>query len=137
MDWWRDRVDVLLIEGAGGWLSPVSDEESFADFAADVGCPVLIVSADRLGMINHTLLTVESVRARGLPIAGIVVNRPDSRADSSTESNAGELQRRTPAAIVSVVESGGDVVLRPDSTAARMGWSGLAGPVRNASRSRS
>jgi dethiobiotin synthetase len=129
MDWWRDRVDLLLIEGAGGWLSPVSDEEAFADFAVDAGCPVLVIAADRLGMINHTLLTVEAIEARGMTVAGIIVNRLSLQVDASVASNLAELERRVSAPVVSVVEFRGDVVLREGVAAARMGWTGLAGPI--------
>lgn len=130
LTWWRDRVDVLLIEGAGGWLSPVTDNETFADLAADAGCPVLIVAADRLGMLNHTLLTIESIRARGLAVAGVVINRVGCSGDLSVESNVSELEQRTSAPVLSVVEFNGEVVLREGVAAARMGWSGLTGPVR-------
>lgn len=136
IDWWRERVDILLIEGAGGWLSPMSERESFADLAADVCCPVLIVAADRLGMINHTLLTIESIQARGLPVAGIVINHLHRDADASAATNAVELERRTSVPILADVEFGGDAVLRPGSPAARMGWSGLAGPDRRRSSAR-
>jgi dethiobiotin synthetase len=129
LDWWRGQVDVVVIEGAGGWLSPISDDATNADFAAACGCPVVIVAADRLGMINHTLLTVESIQARGLPLAGIVVNRHSLSEDSSIASNAEELARRTSAPILTVVESWGDVLLREGVEAARMGWNGVAGPV--------
>ena len=74
LEWWSDRVDATLIEGVGGWLSPIADGVTVGDFAADAGFPVLIVVGLELGAVNHTLLTVESIQQRGLPIAGIVAN---------------------------------------------------------------
>ncbi len=71
---WQQSVDFLLVEGIGGWLSPISDEDSVADLATDLGFPVVIVAALELGAINHTLLTVEAVRRRGVPLAGIIAN---------------------------------------------------------------
>lgn len=73
--WWDGQVDVLLIEGAGGWLSPVSDHLSNADAALQLADSVVIVAANRLGVINHTRLTVESVRRRGLPLKGVILNQ--------------------------------------------------------------
>ena len=58
-------VDGLLIEGAGGWLSPLTETQTVADLALALDAPVLIVARAILGTINHTLLTIESIRARG------------------------------------------------------------------------
>lgn len=66
--------DILVIEGVGGWMVPLSDSLLASDFVAERRWPVIIVSSPRLGSINHTLLTLESVAAAGLKIAGIVYN---------------------------------------------------------------
>jgi dethiobiotin synthetase len=71
---WEGHVDVLLIEGAGGWLSPIADGMTNADVAKSLGARVLIVGANRLGVINHTRLTVESVRRAGARLVGVVLN---------------------------------------------------------------
>jgi dethiobiotin synthetase len=68
--------ETMLVEGVGGWLVPIADDWTVADLAEDLGLPVFVVAADRLGVISHTLLTVEAIRARGLPLAGIILNRP-------------------------------------------------------------
>ncbi len=68
--------DVLLIEGAGGFLVPLNDRECYADWVQALHVPVILVVAMRLGCINHALLTVEAIRARGLPLAGWVANSP-------------------------------------------------------------
>jgi dethiobiotin synthetase len=80
------RHDFLLVEGAGGWLVPIAPHYAMADLAAELGYPVLVVARASLGTINHTLLTVEAVERRGLPLAGVVVNHaggvlsgPDAR----------------------------------------------------------
>jgi dethiobiotin synthetase len=70
------RHDFLLVEGAGGWLVPIAPGFSMADLAAELGFPVLVVARASLGTINHTLLTLESIERRGLPLAGVVVNHP-------------------------------------------------------------
>jgi len=67
-------AELLFIEGAGGWLVPLNDNETLADFAAETHCDVLLVVGMRLGCINHALLTAESIRSRGLKLAGWVAN---------------------------------------------------------------
>lgn len=94
IDAWRVRADVLLIEGVGGFLCPIAEDAVFADLAAMLDCPVLIVARAGLGTINHTLLTVEAVRHRGLRVAGIVLNQSQPDADVSFPSNPRELAMR-------------------------------------------
>jgi len=64
----------LVVEGAGGILVPLNDEELFADWVQQQGLPVVLVSLNRLGSINHTLLSVEALMNRHLDILGIVFN---------------------------------------------------------------
>jgi dethiobiotin synthetase len=68
--------DVLLAEGAGGWLVPLNDNETMADLATALGWPVLLVVGMRLGCLNHALLTAQAVRAARLRLAGWVANSP-------------------------------------------------------------
>lgn len=68
----------LLIEGAGGILVPVNDQETVADLMVHLGLPVILVSRHYLGSINHTLLSVEYLRSRGLIIAGLIHSGGDS-----------------------------------------------------------
>jgi dethiobiotin synthase len=62
-----------IVEGAGGVLVPLNDDHTMADLMAQLQLPVLVVSRTTLGTINHTLLTVESLRHRGLTVAGVVM----------------------------------------------------------------
>lgn len=64
----------FLIEGVGGWLVPITREVFVRDWAADLALPIVLVTSTALGTLNHTLLTVESIRATRLPILGIVAN---------------------------------------------------------------
>jgi dethiobiotin synthetase len=66
-------ADLLVVEGVGGFLVPLRSDYLIRDFAIDLGLPVVIVAAPGLGTINHTLLTVESVRAAGLEPAMVVL----------------------------------------------------------------
>jgi len=72
----RDEFPVVLVEGVGGWLVPIRRDYLVSDLAAEFGLPVLVVAANKLGMLNHTLLTVQSIRARGLTCTGVILNHP-------------------------------------------------------------
>ena len=67
--------DLVLVEGAGGWLAPISATETMADVAAKLALPVVLVVGLRLGCLNHALLTRDALRARGLRFAGWIANR--------------------------------------------------------------
>jgi len=67
-------VDMVLIEGAGGWRVPINSRETLADVARELNCAVIVVVAMRLGCLNHALLTMEAIRRDGLQIAGWVAN---------------------------------------------------------------
>ncbi|MDH4164414.1 MAG: dethiobiotin synthase [Nitrospirota bacterium] len=66
--------DFMLVEGAGGIMVPLTRRLTFLDLAVTIGLPVLIVARPNLGTINHTLLTVEALRQRSVPILGISIN---------------------------------------------------------------
>lgn len=83
-----DRADFLVVEGAGGWLVPVDSERSMEDLAIALDFPVLIVSANRLGVLNHTLLTVRAIEASGLTCAGVYLNTIPDQCDLSSKTNA-------------------------------------------------
>lgn len=91
-DVWRDSCDVVLVEGAGGWHSPLSDLTLVSDLAVEIGWPVVVVALNTLGTINHTLLTLRAIESRGLVVESIVLNDPPQR-DASSDSNAAELRR--------------------------------------------
>lgn len=93
------RYDWLLVEGAGGWRVPLSDEAGFADWVAGRGWPVLLVVAMRLGCINHALLTAEAIRSCGLQLAGWVANELPPR-QPAVEDNIQALQQRIAAPLL-------------------------------------
>jgi dethiobiotin synthetase len=70
------RADCIVVEGAGGWLVPVTPDATMADIARDCGLPVVLVVGLRLGCINHALLTAQSIALTGLELAGWVANDP-------------------------------------------------------------
>jgi dethiobiotin synthetase len=78
----------LLVEGVGGWLVPLAENYSGANLAKSMGLPVLLVVRNRLGALNHALLTLESITAHGLTCTGIVLNNhPDDVHDLAADGN--------------------------------------------------
>ncbi|WP_292444108.1 dethiobiotin synthase [Methylibium sp.] len=71
------QADAVVVEGAGGFLVPLSPNETGADLAAALGLPVILVVGLRLGCLNHALLTRDAIQARGLRLAGWIANRID------------------------------------------------------------
>lgn len=89
--------DALVVEGAGGLLVPVDARTSCATLFARWGLGVVVVVADRLGCLNHALLTVRAARAEGLPVRALVLTRLSRQAaDPSTESNLATLRELLP-----------------------------------------
>ncbi len=85
--------DVVLVEGAGGLLVPLTERESFADLAARLSLALVVVVGSRLGALNQTLLTIECARRRGLAVAGYVLNHLRAERDLAQRLNAGALAR--------------------------------------------
>ena len=93
---WQQSSDVVLVEGSGGLLSPVSEEDFVADLALEFGYPLLIVVPNQLGAVNQalqTLVTATTFR-EGLSVAGLILNqRTPGGQDLSTSSNSRLLQQ--------------------------------------------
>jgi dethiobiotin synthase len=85
-------ADVLLVEGAGGLLSPITWEWTVVDLARSLGAAALVVAADRLGTINHTQLTLSALELAGTDLAGVVFTAPETP-DESTGTNAAAIER--------------------------------------------
>ena len=97
LDVWLESSEIVLVEGAGGLMSPLADDLFVADLAFDIGCPLLLVAPNMLGVINQTLQTLitASTFREGLDVAGIVLNavQPDQSRDASVASNRKDLER--------------------------------------------
>jgi dethiobiotin synthetase len=74
-DVWRDTRDIVIVEGAGGLFSPLGDAMLNADLARDLGLPLVVVDAGRLGTIGRTLAVAEAAAARGLRLAAVVLSQ--------------------------------------------------------------
>lgn len=89
----REPGKTLIVEGVGGFLCPLTDDATIADLAVRLALPVLVVARRSLGTLNHTLLTIEAVRRRGLTLAGVVVNETTPPRDLAEQTNVEELRR--------------------------------------------
>jgi dethiobiotin synthetase len=88
----RETHRSLIVEGVGGWLVPIRRDYFVADLAEEFGLPVAVVVRNKLGALNHTLLTVRNIQSRGLQCAGIILNNCDSPADTATATNRSILE---------------------------------------------
>lgn len=91
----KDR-DVVLVEGAGGWLVPVDVQRTMEDLAIALDLPVILVAANRLGVLNHVLLSLRAIRGAGLPCRAVFLNDLPGLPDSSRASNARVLGQLLP-----------------------------------------
>ena len=123
LDAWLRQSDVVLVEGAGGLMSPLGEEDYVADLALEFGSPLIVVARNGLGTINHTLQTLitASTFRDGLEVAGIVLNHTaPAPNDASLATNRRELSARAvPPVLAEVAWQGGF------DTA--VDWFGLAG----------
>lgn len=99
--------EAVLVESAGGLCVPLTEETLSVDFAAAQGWPLILVTCGRLGSINHTLLSLEAARARGMAVAGVVWNwfpeaNPQIDADSFETTRRALARMGFPPAIVRV-----------------------------------
>lgn len=86
------RHNIVIVEGAGGWEVPLAGKETMADFAASLQMPIIVVVNNRLGCLNHTLLTVRNIQHRGLTCAGVILNYAQDERDAASISNRMVLQ---------------------------------------------
>lgn len=107
-------VDLVLVEGAGGWRVPITPSQDMSSLAAAAGLPVLVAALATLGTLNHTLLTIEAIERDGQRCAGVVLSqRPEDEA-GLVESNLEELRARWKGPIVALATDASvlDVFLR-------------------------
>ena len=91
----QQQADVTVVEGVGGWLVPLDEDQTVADLVQAMGLPVVLVVGMRLGCINHALLTAENIKQRGVPLLGWVANVMDpnmSHLNENIESIAQRIQ---------------------------------------------
>ncbi len=87
--------ETILVEGAGGWEVPLAANYRISDLAADLQLPVILVAGNKLGALNHIILTVNAIRARGLICAGIILNQLEDEMDTAMITNKGVVEDLT------------------------------------------
>ena len=100
---WVDECDIMIVEGAGGLMSPVGDDEYFADLAYEFGYPTIVVASNVVGVIHQSLSSLISAACfrDGIPLGGVILN--DARlfdGDVSRESNREQIAARAMAPVL-------------------------------------
>jgi dethiobiotin synthase len=117
--------DLVLVEGAGGLLVGLDDDgNDLADLAARLETPFAFVVVARagLGTLNHTGLTVEALRARGLPMAGLVIGSWPAEPDLAEQCNLEDLPTTTGVPVIGRIPAGAGAMEREAFVAAAAGW---------------
>ena len=98
-----EKYEVVIVEGIGGLLVPVTDGYFVSDLAKDLGLPIIVVSKPGLGTINHTMLTVNYARKEGLIVAGVIINHNQPEEGTIAEhTNPDILKRICPAPLIGI-----------------------------------
>ena len=110
-----EKVDVVVVEGAGGWLVPINDNETMADIVKILRLDVITVVGIRLGCLNHALLTTQSIMTSGLNHCGWIANHLSPATERGVE-NINTLRTRISASLLDEVPYG-DSLLRLENSA--------------------
>ncbi|OQW41794.1 MAG: dethiobiotin synthase [Proteobacteria bacterium SG_bin4] len=96
------QADIVIVEGAGGFLVPLNARQTGADLARALNLPVILVVGMRLGCLNHALLTAQAIHASGLPFAGWVANGIDPQM-LVLQENIATLEQRLEGSLLGVI----------------------------------
>jgi len=102
----REDADLVIVEGAGGLLVPITPALDMAGLARQLGLPLVVAARAALGTINHTLLTLEAARARGLRVLGVVVSHTTAALSAADRRNLDALLERLPVPLLAELEFG-------------------------------
>lgn len=104
----RKEHQGVVVEGVGGWRVPLAEGYDMADFATDLGLPVIVVVGNKLGALNHAIMTVEDIRASNLEVAGLVINNLQEEQDTAAVTNRGVIAKICDAPILAELIHGQD-----------------------------
>ncbi|MCC7107603.1 MAG: dethiobiotin synthase, partial [Chloroflexi bacterium] len=110
--WWQGKCDFLIVEGVGGALSPISEHWVVLDVAVQLGLPVILVAPNRLGVINHVLLTLEAIGNRQLKVMGIVLNDMQGPTHSQPQAEEQPDDVKLPHALACIRTTNGQLLRR-------------------------
>lgn len=85
-----EKYDVVLLEGAGGLMVPLTTDLLTIDYVAEKNLPVILVTSGRLGSINHTILSLEALKSRGLALYALAYNLKDESQDELISKDTAE-----------------------------------------------
>jgi dethiobiotin synthetase len=105
-----ERQGTVLVEGAGGWEVPITANYFISDLAKDLDLPVILVAGNRLGALNHILLSISAIQAKGLKCAGIILNQLEDEMDTPMITNKGLLESLTDVPLLEHVIHGQDFI---------------------------
>ena len=89
----QNRVEHVVVEGVGGWLVPIRSDYFVSDLAVEMSLPVLVVAQNRLGCLNHTMLTLRSIAEHGIRCLGVVLNGVPETSDIASMTNLDILRK--------------------------------------------
>ena len=98
------KHDFMIVEGIGGIMVPLTENESVADFAKKTGLPAVIVSTPMLGTLNHTLLTVMACKEFGINIGGIIINKMPKKPSMVEQKTPEVIERLTGVPLLSTLQ---------------------------------
>lgn len=98
--------ETVFVEGAGGWEVPLVYGITVADFAQTLALPVILVVNNKLGALNHALLTIKNIESRGMTCAGVILNYVRDERDPASISNLAVLEAFTAAPVIAEVMHG-------------------------------
>lgn len=102
------KYECVVIEGIGGWEVPIAAGRNFSDLAADIRLPVLLVIGNKLGALNHALLTLNAIKAHGLECLGVIFNNIKEEWDTACVTNRGVLEDLTDVPVLDELIHGQD-----------------------------
>lgn len=105
-----EKYDPVIVEGAGGWEVPITESYFVSDLAKDLNLPVILIAANRLGALNHILLTLAAIQAKGLKCAGIILNQLEDEMDTPMITNKGIIESLTNVPLLDHIIHGQDFV---------------------------
>jgi len=99
-----NKYDVTIVEGAGGIMVPVFRKYFFIDLIKDLNLPVLVVARPGLGTLNHTLLTLEAAKNRGINVIGVIINCSSKiKNDASVQTNPEVIERSGDVPVLGII----------------------------------
>ena len=108
-----EEFDHVLVEGIGGWEVPIASGYHVGELGQELGLPVILVVNNRLGALNHAILTTRAIIARGLQCAGLILNHVEDERDSASVSNRVILEQELEAPILADILHGETAISWP------------------------